>query len=308
MTSRRKFLTQAGLAAAGMATLPLSGWAKTLAGASARKATTGGRTGKGVVGLQLYSLRDQLPTDPRAWIPKVKLAGYQDVETFGLSADKKFFGLDTKVFNALLQDNGLVSTSGHYGMDEYLGKGTEHDLGNYIQSVHDLGQTYLTIPYLNEAFRKTADDWKRVAGQFNTLAARLQKENIKLAYHNHNFEFTPVGDTRGLDILIQNTDPALVHFESDLYWVVRGGADPIALFKQYPGRFPMWHIKDMDKAQPNLNTEVGNGSIDFVSIFAQASLAGLEQTFMEQENYAAGMDPYASIAQSAAYILNKLLV
>ena len=130
-----------------------------------------------------------------------------------------------------------------------------------------------------------------------------------MAYHNHNFEFEAVNGTkRGLDILLNNTDPSLVHFEMDLYWVVRGGGDPIALFQQHPGRFVMWHIKDMDKKTSTLNTEIGTGTIDFVKIFQYHTLAGEQQSFMEQENYAAGMDPYTSIAQSAAYIKSKLLV
>ena len=303
MTTRRKFLGQAGLAAAAtLVTLP------SLKGLAAKAAEPNAK-GKGLCGLQLYSLRDQLPKDPQGWIAKVAQAGYQNVETFGLDGDSKFFGLSTKDFKALLDQHHLVSTSGHYGVDEYLEKGTENDLRRYIDSVHTLGQKYLTIPYLNEKFRKTEADWVKLAGQFNEIAEKLKKEGIKTAYHNHNFEFVPVnGETRGLDILLKHTDPKLVHFEMDLYWVKRGNGDPIKLFQEHPGRFVMWHLKDMDKTTPTLNTEVGAGSVDFVKIFQYHTLAGEQQTFMEQENYAAGMDPYTSIAQSAAYIKNKLLV
>jgi len=320
MTTRRKFLTQAGLAAAGLMTLPaLAGLAgalnvtggsaagKALHGAAPHDDATAAARKKGMIGLQLYSLRDQLPLDVKGWIAKVSQAGYTNVETFGLSEDSKYWGLDPASFKSLLQDNHLVSTSGHYGMDEYLIHGTEGDLKKYIDAIHALGQTYLTIPYLNADIRKTEDDWKAIAAKFNAIGTRLKSEGIKLGYHNHNFEFAPVGNTRGLDILLQNTDPSLVHFESDLYWVVRGGADPIDLFHKYPGRFVMWHLKDMDKAQTDLNTEIGNGSIDFKKIFQYAKLAGLQQTFMEQENYSAGMDPYTSISQSAAYIKNNLV-
>jgi sugar phosphate isomerase/epimerase len=294
MTTRRSFLTQASLAAAGLLTIPALG-----ASGAFRK--------KELPGLQLYSLRDQLPTDVRGGIAKVAQAGYKDVETFGLSKERTFWSLDPKMFKSLLQDNQLISTSGHYGMDEYLMHGTEDELGRYIKTIHDLDQHYLTIPSLGAALRRTGDDWKKVAGQFNALAARLKKEGIQLAYHNHNMEFAAVDNMTGYDLLLQNTDPSLVHFEMDLYWVIRGGADPVALFQRYPGRFPMWHIKDMDKARPELNTEVGNGSIDFKRIFVHARLAGLRQTFMEQENYAPGMNPYTSIGQSASYIKDNLL-
>jgi sugar phosphate isomerase/epimerase len=293
MSSRRIFLAQTGLTAAALLTLPA------LKGLAAKP------VGKGRCGLQLYSLRDQLPKDPQGWIKKVAEAGYQNCETFAPGPDNKFFGMAVKDFKALLDANNLTTTSGHYGMDEYLGKGTDQDLGRYIDIVHALGQRYMTVPWLAEAFRK---DWAQIADKFNALAARLKKEGIRMAYHNHNFEFEKAGATNGLEILLKHTDPDLVHFEMDLYWVVRGGADPVALFREHPGRFVMWHIKDMDRTTPTLNTEVGAGSIDFVKIFQYHKLAGLEESFMEQENYAAGMDPYTSIAQSASYIKNKLLV
>ncbi|TDX01800.1 TIM barrel protein [Dinghuibacter silviterrae] len=310
MTSRRDFLTQAGLVAAALVTLPsLKGLVAAGKVANAGGATAAHAAGKGVCGLQLYSLRDQLPKDPQTWIAKVAQAGYKNVETYGLSSDSKFFGVDTKAFKALLDQNHLFSTSGHYGVDEYLAKGTDHDLGLAIDAVHALGQKYLTVPYLGDQFRKTEADWVKVAGQFNDLAKKLKKEGIQMAYHNHNFEFVPVNvQTRGYDLLLKHTDPELVHFEMDLYWVVRGGADPVQLFHEHPGRFVMWHVKDMNKTTPSLNTEVGTGSIDFVKIFKYHTLSGEQQTFMEQENYAEGMDPFTSIAQSAAYIKNKLLV
>ena len=295
MTTRRTFIAQASLVAAGM--IPaLNLLAKAAAPAK-----------RGVAGLQLYSLRDQLPTDVRGWIGKVAQAGYQDVETFGLSNENTYWSLSPKLFKGLLEDNHLVSTSGHYGLDGYLAGGADTDVVRYIKVMHEIGQTYLTIPYLGDSIRKTGDDWKKIAEKFNTLGARLKGEGLKLAYHNHNFEFGAVDGTTGYDILLQNTDHSVVHFEMDLYWVVRAGADPISLFKKYPGRFVMWHIKDMDKAHPELNTEVGSGSIDFKAIFEHAGKAGLTQTFMEQENYASGMDPLTSISQSAAYIKSNLL-
>lgn len=297
MTTRRTFLTQTGLAAAALMAAP------------AVKALNKRAAGKGVAGLQLYSLRDQLPKDPQGWLKKVADAGYKNVETFGLTNDNKFFGLDLNAFKSELEKNNLITTSGHYGIDDYFASGKEDNLNRYIKSVQALNQKYLTVPYLGENLRKTEDDWKSLAEKFNTLATKLKTEGIKMAYHNHNFEFVKVnGDTRGLDILLNNTEKGLVNFEMDLYWVVRGGGDPIALFKEHPGRFVMWHIKDMDKNDHTKNTEVGAGTIDFVKIFQYHIMAGEQETFMEQENYAPGMDPYTSIAQSAAYIKNKLLV
>lgn len=296
MTTRRSFLTQTTLAAAALMAAP------------AVKAFSKKAPGKGVPGLQLYSLRDQLPKDPRGWLKKVADAGYKNVETFGLSNDNKFFGLDLNAFKDELKKNNLITTSGHYSLDDYFAKGSEDNLNRYIKAVQALNQKYLTVPYLGEGLRKTEDDWKSLAGKFNTLATKLKTEGLKMAYHNHNFEFVTVNGTTGLEILLNNTEKGLVNFEMDLYWVVRGGGDPIALFKTHPGRFVMWHIKDMDKTDKTKNTEVGAGTIDFVKIFQYHTLAGEQETFMEQENYSSNIDPYTSIAQSAAYIKNKLLV
>ncbi|RYD69534.1 MAG: sugar phosphate isomerase/epimerase, partial [Sphingobacteriales bacterium] len=123
---------------------------------------------------------------------------------------------------------------------------------------------------------------------------------IQMAYHNHDFEFKDFDGKTGFDILLAETDPGLVKIEMDIYWVVRGGADPVDLFKKHPGRFPLWHVKDMDKTDPGRNTEVGTGKIDFKKIFAHAKLAGLDFPFVEQENFT--IDPYESIAKSAAYL------
>jgi len=113
------------------------------------------------------------------------------------------------------------------------------------------------------------------------------------------------GETTGYDILLKETDPNAVKFELDLYWVVRSGNDPVKLFTDHPGRFPMWHVKDMDKANNTINTEVGSGTIDFKKIYENAKLAGLEHLIVEQENFA--LDPYVSIKQSADYIKKNII-
>lgn len=289
MNSRRIFLKQAGIAAAAGLILP------SFACVKSSKA----------IGLQLYSLREVLPQDPRGVIAKVAAAGYKEVETYGYSPKDGFWGLEPKVFKNLLIEHGLTAPSGHYGIDTYISDGNEDELKAYIAAASAIGNTYLTVPYLGDKLRQNADDYKKVATKLNKAAELCKASGLKVAYHNHDFELQPWGDTTGLEIMLKETDPKLVDFEMDIYWVVRSGKDPIKMFEAYPGRFSMWHVKDMDKANKEKNTEVGNGSIDYKSIFKHAKQSGLKHIIMEQENF--DMEPFASIKQSNEYIKNELL-
>jgi sugar phosphate isomerase/epimerase len=292
MTARRTFLKQAGAISAGIMLIKP-------ASLLAAPATT-------KVGLQLYTLRDYIGKDVKGVIAKVAKAGYKEVETFGYDVSKRqFWGLGPKDFKELLADNGLKSPSGHYGMDQFLAEGKDDDIKAYIEAAHGLGQSTIVIPYLDEKYRKTTEDFKVTAGKFNKIAHMIKAGGLSTGYHNHNFEFVPVDGTMLYDVLLKETDHSLIHFEMDLYWVVRAGQDPIKWIKAHPGRFSMWHIKDMDKAKRELNTEVGAGSIDFKKIFEYKKLAGVKHIFMEQENFS--MDAYQSITQSAGYIRNNLV-
>jgi len=290
MTTRRKFITQTGLAAAGTLLLPNILFAKN----------------NFKVGLQLFSLRDEIGNNIKSVIAKAAKAGYRELETYGYGPTKGFFGLKPKEFKETLAANGMTTPSGHYGLDSYLGTSNEEVLKVYIDVAKTTGQQYLTIPYLGAELRKTTDDFKNLAEKMNKAAELCKKSDLKLAYHNHNFEFEPIDGIMLYDVLLKETERRLVSFEMDIYWVVRAGQDPIKLIDQHPGRFHMWHIKDMDKNKPDLNTEVGNGSIDYKKIFAKAKKSGLEHIFMEQENFT-NIDPYKSITQSANYIKSKLL-
>jgi sugar phosphate isomerase/epimerase len=289
MHSRRDFIKVAGMAAAGAAIAPSFAFA-----APAK-----------TVGLQLYSLRVELPKDVQGTIANVAKAGYKEVETFGYSVKDKFWGLDPKAFKTLLTQNGLTAPSGHYGMDKFMADGNAEELKTYIEAANTIGSSYIVVPYLGDNLRKTEDDWKKLAEKLNQASAICKASGLKLGYHNHNFEFVKYGETTGYEILLKGTDPEAVQFEMDLYWVVRSGNDPLALFTQFPGRFPMWHMKDMDKVDNTINTEVGTGTINFKSIYKNAKLAGLKHLIVEQENFS--MDPYKSIKQSADYIKKSIL-
>ena len=289
MNSRRTFLKQAGIAAAGALIIP------SYACSAPNK----------IIGLQLYSLRLQLPKDVKGTIEKVAQAGYKEVETYGYSVKDKYWGLDPKSFKSLLKDNGLTAPSGHYGMDKFITDGNQDELKSYIEAAKIIDSEFITVPYLGDSLRKAPDDYKKVAARLNEAATLCKASGLKLAYHNHNFEFEKHGDVTGYEIMLKETDPNLVQFELDLYWVVRSGNDPAKLFAAHPGRFPMWHVKDMDKANNTINTEVGSGTINFKDIYSHAKEAGLKHFIVEQENFS--LDPYVSIKQSADYIKKNIL-
>jgi sugar phosphate isomerase/epimerase len=290
MISRRSFILNSSMAAAAALLAP------SFAFAADKKA----------VGLQLYSLRDELPKDVKGTIAKIAKAGFKEVETYGFSIKDQFWGLTPKEFKALLDANGLKAPSGHYGLGTYLADGDTTELKAAIAAAKVLGSEYVTIPWLDESIRKNAGDYKKIAARINEAGKLTKAAGIRLAYHNHNFEFEKQGDTTGYEILLKGTDKKLVDFELDLYWVVRSGNDPIKLFRENPGRFTMWHVKDMDKANPALNAEVGTGSINFKPIFAQAKLSGMKHFFVEHEtNYKP--NPLGSVTASCAFIKKEII-
>lgn len=291
MISRRNFLINSSAAAAAALFVPSFVFAA---------------DNKRVVGLQLYSLRDVLPKDVKGTIAKIAKAGFKEVETYGFSIKDQFWGLTPKEFKALLDANGLKAPSGHYGLGTYLSDGNTTELKAAIAAAKVLKSEYVTIPWLEANIRKNAADYKKIAARINEAGKMCKAAGIRLAYHNHNFEFEKQGDTTGYEILLKGTDKKLVDFELDLYWVVRSGHDPIKLFKENPGRFTMWHVKDMDKTNPALNAEVGTGSINFKPIFAQAKLSGMKHFFVEHEtNYKP--NPMESVAASCAYIKKEII-
>jgi sugar phosphate isomerase/epimerase len=292
MINRRTFLAQTTLASAGLIMKP-------------HLTTTESDHKK--VGLQLYTLREQLPKDLNGTIAKVAAAGYKTVETWQYNKADGFWGLDAKAFGTLLKSNGLTIPSGHFLMDTYLRTGKTEEFETYVEAANTLNMQYMVIGYISSDIIQTADDYKRVADKFNAIAGMCKLHGLKLGYHNHNFEWKEIGGITFYDTLLAHTDPQLVNLEMDIYWVVRAGQDPVAIIKKHPGRFFAFHIKDMDKANHDLNTEPGKGTIDFKAIMSYAKVAGIKQFIVEQENFI-NIDPFVSITESCRYVKNVLHV
>lgn len=260
------------------------------------------------LGLQLYTVRDEVK-DLKNTLQKIAAAGYTNLELYGY-ANRMFFGNTVAQFATMLKQNNLKTISGHYGFADML-NAPDYNWDSWKYMLEDatiLGHQYVVIPYLDEQHR-TGDDFKRVAERLQKGAELSKAAGITTAYHNHNFEFEKEGDTTKYEILLNNTDPKLVKFEMDLYWMAYADQNPVDWFKKYPGRFPLWHIKDMEAAttadSKGQTCEVGKGIIDWKTIFAAQKLAGLDYAFVEQEQYRSPV--FECIKTSANYMKKNLL-
>jgi sugar phosphate isomerase/epimerase len=198
----------------------------------------------------------------------------------------------------MLDRLGLTAPSSHVGL-----QALRSDWSRSLDEAAALGQRYIVVAHLAEEERRTLDDWKRVAALFNTAGEAARARQIQFAYHNHAFEFIPIEGRLGYDVLLAESDPGLVQLELDLYWIARGGGDPLAYFARYPGRFPLLHVKDMGPPPARGFVEVGAGTIDFPPIFRKAEEAGVRHYFYEQD--ATPGSPFESAKASYDY-LSKL--
>jgi len=263
------------------------------------------------IGFQLYTLRDAMQQDPQGTLAKVAQIGYNSVEGATYTGSEKFYGMDSKTFADVLKQHGLIMPSSHYrlGQEKTNGADTQgtmlHDWDKAVDDAAAVGVKYMVCAYLSAEERGDIDHYKQLAEQFNKAAERCKKANIQFCYHNHDFEFVEQNGQMPYHVLLANTDKDLVKMEIDLYWVTKAGHDPIEIFNQHPGRFPLWHVKDMDKTPEHSFTEVGNGTIDFKKIFKEADKAGLKYFFVEQDKCPGS--PFDSITQSYNYIKKNLV-
>ncbi len=264
-----------------------------------------------VLGLQLYTVRDEVTKDLEKTIAQVAAAGYTHIELYGYEyKTRTFFGRSPWQFSELLKKNNLKTPSGHYGIADFLYEpnykwDSWHHL---IDDAHAMGHQYIVIPHIDDKHR-SADDYKRIAERLNKGGEISKEAGLITGYHNHDFEFADLDGGTPYEFMLKHTDPRFVKFEMDLYWMKYAGQDPIEWFKKYPGRFPMWHLKDMeehtDGKEKGQTCEVGSGIIDWKAIFAQQNLAGLDYAFVEQEQYRRPV--FDCIKTSADYIQKSLL-
>jgi sugar phosphate isomerase/epimerase len=247
-------------------------------------------------GLQLYTLRDVLPNNPKDVLTQVASFGYKQIE--GYEGTKGiFWGMKNTEFKKLMDDLGMKFVSTHCDINK--------DFDRKAAEAAEIGMNYLICPYLGP--QKKIDDFKKFAETFNQRGETCKKNGIKFGYHNHDYGFVPLEGQMPQDVLMQNTDKNLVDFEMDIYWVVTPGQDPIAWIDKYPGRFKLCHIKDRKKgaapSQRDVSVDLGTGSIDFKKILKEACKKVMEYYIVEQEAYE-NTTPLAAAKADADYLKN----
>jgi len=229
------------------------------------------------IGIQLYTVRTLMDRDVEGTLAALAEIGYTQVEFAGLH------GKSAKAMRAILDRHHLTSPSTHIALDEIRGH-----WARVLDEAQTLGQRYIICPWLDADQRRTLDDYRRIAHELNAAGETARKAGMTLGYHNHNFEFTPIEGTIPYDVLLAECDPRLVAMELDLFWIVKGGQDPLAYIAKHPGRFPLVHVKDMTKGGEM--TDVGKGAIDFAAIFAQSARAGIQYYFVEHDEPPSPLD------------------
>ncbi len=277
MINRRKFIRNSTFAITGSLLLPYELWAM---------------PGRKSIGIQLYTLREQVKADFLGTLKRIAEIGYNAVEAAGYS-DGKFYGYSPKEYQKICEDLGLQAQSSHTAVNL-------NNADQVIESTLEAGMSYLVLPYISKERRQSLDTYKQLADELNEIGERCSKNGLLFAYHNHAFEFEKKDGIIPYDLLLEQTNPDKVTMQLDLYWMVYGGYQPLDYFKKYPGRFGLWHVKDMDNTDKRESTEVGSGIIDFEELFAARELAGLRNIYLEQESFK--MDPFESVKQSYLYL------
>lgn len=280
--SRRSFLSSAAIAAAASA-IPTRGL------------YASGQVP--LIGLQLYSVREDLARDYGGTLKRVAAIGYREVEAAG------FYNHSASDVKQMMSEAGLSCVSAHYSLADLL-KSTDATIA-YAKAV-GLEYVVCSAPWSPDPARlekypggswqgimhaMTLDDWKWNADQFNQLGCKMQEAALKFGYHNHTMEFRSENGSYGYRVLLEYTDPRCVTLELDCGWAIAGGQDPARMLRQYPGRFSMLHLKDLKPAlagtesDKRVSTEIGLGVVDFRALFKAAESSGVRHYFIEQEEF-----------------------
>ncbi|HSR67571.1 MAG TPA: TIM barrel protein [Acidobacteriota bacterium] len=240
------------------------------------------------IGVQLYTVRDLMKDDFEGTIRKVSQVGYQEVEFAG------FFGREASQVKALLDEVGMTGPSSHVPLQRI-----QENLSDEMEFARTVGSRFLVVPWLGEELR-TLEGFRQVCQTLNQAGRTCNEEGLRLAYHNHDFEFEPVEGKIPMDLMLEECDPDYVDIELDLFWITKAGKDPLDYFRRYPGRFKLFHVKDMDDTPQQGFTPVGQGIIDFPRIFKKIPQAGTVHYFVENDQ--PGDDPLADIRASYQYL------
>jgi sugar phosphate isomerase/epimerase len=279
MVSRRDFLRKAGMAAAAGVFLPFPGQD------SADTET----------GLALYTVHDEMMKDPEGTLKAVAATGYNWIEAAGYS-NGLFYNRKPADFRRFTESLGLKLISSHSAV-------TYANLDKTVSDSAEAGLKYIILPSLPGIWKKSADGFKEASDFFNHAGEKCKRTGIKFGFHNHRIEFKKTDGQIPYDILLTRTDRDLVAFEMDLCWITAAGQSAVEYINRFPGRFELFHMKDMSARKKDAT--MGEGIIDFMPVFALTKKAGMKYFFVEQDNCKTH-SPFDSIKISRFYLLNNL--
>ena len=264
------------------------------------------------IGLQLYTIRDAMGTDVPGSLKKVSDTGFKYLELASY-ANGKFYGYEPAEFKKIVNDLGMEIVSSHTQVEAL---GITLDNSKKMAEDHaKIGVKYCIQPWVVEEARKTLTSYKKMAAEWNKVGGIMKENGIQFGYHNHNFEFDTVeGKIPYYDVFMVELDKDLVTMELDLFWATKAGQNPVEMFKKYPGRFQLFHIKDMFTKEapfykPSTNdfAPVGAGIMNFKEILAAKDIAGLKYMFVEQDSTKDGK-PFDAIKTSITNLTTKILI
>jgi sugar phosphate isomerase/epimerase len=279
MIDRRSFLTEAARGVLGAAAV-----------ANLNRIDAFASAGKiGQIGVQLYTVRNEMAKDFEGSLQNVAAIGYREVEFAG------YYNKSPKDIKSILDRFGLTAPAAHVPL-----KDVQTGIEKTIESAKTIGHRFLICPYLEARDRRTLDDYKRHSATFNRAGEVCRKAGIQFGYHNHDFEFEAIDGRLPYDLMLAETDKTLVKMELDLYWISKANQDPIAYMDKHKDRFVLFHVKEMDNTPKRGITEVGRGVIDFKKIFARAPKGAIKHYFVEQDTCPGS--PFDSIKISFDYL------
>ena len=298
--NRREFLRLSVVGALGMTAFsPL-----------ACQPATGSDKKKYGVGLQLYTIRDAMSADVKGSLQKLSDLGYKNLELADYS-NGQFYGFSPSEFKKLVNDFGMDIIGSHTQVEA---TGITLDNARKMADDHaELGVKYCIQPWVNEEDRNI-ESYKRMIADWNEVGRIMKSAGIQFGYHNHNFEFENIdGVVPYYDIFMPEMDRDLITMEIDLFWVSKAGQDPVEMFNKYPGRFQLFHLKDMaTREEPFYDvikddiTAVGEGVIDFKRILEAKEVAGMKYMFVEDDNQGNGK-PFEALETSINNLTDDIL-
>ena len=320
MTNRRKFLQQSGAVALTSLLLPQFNRAASLFEGQANRP----------IGLQLYTLGDLMANDAKGTLQQVAAIGYKELEG-AASAKGYYYGYKPNEFAAMVKDMGMTWRSQHvlgapFNMSQMQKMAPKPQTAEDSAKMRRMMERFKfmeTIPTLKNDYQKladeaadgglsylicssipvsTLDEIKTAVDVFSKAGEACKKNGVQFGYHNHTTEFDTVEGHRPFDYILDNTDKDLVKMELDLAWATKANQDPAELFKLHPGRYPLWHVKDLDK-NTKFPAEVGTGIVDFKHAFDNAQESGMQYFFVEQDG---APKPIQNVTNSFNY-LHKML-